>query len=250
MTGVDDRSDLDDGACLPGGDEIYRRLVEVSPDAITLTDLDMKVLLCNQQAAVVHGAGSVEEMIGKTALDAIAPEDRERAIENAKKTLEFGSVRDVEYMLLRMDGTRFPAELSASVILDAAGKPTAFISVVRDISERKRAEDALRASEERFRTLYQDNPTMYFTVGTDGIVLSVNEFGAEQLGYSVEELVGRPVLDVFYEDDKRAVSEQMKACLRSNGKVAHWEFRKVRKDGAIIWVKEAVRTTRGGWQGR
>ncbi len=242
MTGVDDPSALRAlETSLPGGEEIYRRLVEISPDAITLTDLSMKVILCNNQAARLHGYECAEKMIGASVLRGIAPEDRERALKNARKTLEVESVSNVEYTLLKTDGTRFPVELSASVIMDAAGNPSAFIAIVRDISERKEAEKALRASEERYRSLYLENPTMYFTVDPAGDVLSVNQFGAEQLGYTIEELVGRPVLNVFYEEDKAAVSRQLEECLKHRGRVAHWEFRKVRKDGEVIWVKEAAR---------
>ena len=64
--------------------------------------------------------------------------------------------------------------------------------------EQRNKEEALHQSEERYRILYEDNPTMYFTVSLKGTVLSVNQFGAQQLGYTVEELVGQSVLNVFY----------------------------------------------------
>jgi len=107
--------------------------------------------------------------------------------------------------------------------------------------ERRRAEEALRQSEERFRALYEDNPSMYFTMDAQGTVLSVNRFGAEELGYVVEELVGQPVLSVFHPDDREAVRQQFNLCLQHPMQVAHWEFRKVRKDGSILWVKETAR---------
>jgi len=73
------------------------------------------------------------------------------------------------------------------------------------------------------------------------MVLSVNRFGAEQLGYAVEELVGQAVTSVFYEDDKASVLNELNECVKNPGKVCHWEFRKVRKDGTLLWVKETVR---------
>src|SRR5438132_1170161 len=340
--------------------ELYRSVVETSPDAIMVTDLNGRVLMCNQQAAAHHGAEGPEAMLGLSGFDFVAPEDRERAVENARRTLETGGVRNVEYTLVRRDGSRIPAELSASLIRDPQGQPRAFIAVVRNISERKEAEDtlrqseqkfrtltemnaaatfvfkqgrlvyansaagamtgytveellaidpwktvhpdfrerlqqawratfehpdqpppsgfevkivrkggeerwveysadlvewegsravlgtaydvterkeaekALRDSEERYRVLYQDNPSMYFTVDATGSVLSVNQFGAEQLGYTPEELAGTPVLEVFYEEDKEEVARQLQLCIETPGKMAHWEFRKVRKDVANI----------------
>jgi PAS domain S-box-containing protein len=118
-------------------------------------------------------------------------------------------------------------------------------AMITDITERKAAEKALRESEERYRALYEDNPSMYFTMDAEGTVLSVNSFGAEQLGYTVEELVGQPVLNVFHPDDREAVRDQFARCLQSPMEVAHWEFRKVRKDGSVLWVKEAARAVHG-----
>ncbi|MBI2485738.1 MAG: PAS domain S-box protein [Deltaproteobacteria bacterium] len=111
----------------------------------------------------------------------------------------------------------------------------------RNLEERKKVENALYYSEQRYRVLYEDNPSMYFTVDKEGTVLSVNQFGAEQLGYTVEELVGQSVLNVFYEDDKKAVLEQLNACLQNPRRLADWELRKVHKDGSILWVREAAR---------
>src|SRR2546426_5632992 len=81
---------------------------------------------------------------------------------------------------------------SGAVERDESGTPVAFLVTTNDITERKQAEDALRKSEEKWRAVFEHNPTMYFMVDPAGTVASVNPFGAEQLGYTVEELVGRP----------------------------------------------------------
>jgi PAS domain S-box-containing protein len=114
-------------------------------------------------------------------------------------------------------------------------------AIMRDIGERKWVEEALRASEERYRSLYDETPTMYFTLATDGTVLSVNRFGAEQLGYQTEELVGHSVLGLFHEDDKEGVVASLSECLATPEITRYWEFRKLRKDRSIIWVRETAR---------
>ncbi len=226
-------------------EERSRALVENSPEGLSLTDLEGRVLFCNKQALALLGYESMQEVLGRNAFDLIAPEDRQRAVDNAQKTLNMKSISHVEYAMVRKDGSRFPAEMGASLVVDAEGKPKGFIGVVRDITERKRAEEALRHSEERYRALYDDNPSMYFTVDTEGTVLSVNRFGADQLGYTDDELVGQSVLRTFHDDDKEAVREQLSACVRNPAEVAQCEFRNVRKDGNLLWVKEAARAVRG-----
>lgn len=132
-------------------EERYRGLLEISPDAIALTGLDNKIITCNQQAAALHGRETVGEMFRKDILKLIAPEDRERARANMAKTLESGRLRNVEYTMLKEDGSTFPAELSTSLVVDAQGKPTFLVHVVRDITERKQGETERQENTEKLR---------------------------------------------------------------------------------------------------
>ena len=100
--------------------------------------------------------------------------------------------------------------------------------------------DGLRESEEQWRAAFESNPTMYFMVDTACTILSVNAFGAEQLGYSVSELVGQRVLTLFYEPDREAVQRHAAACLEQLGRTMRWEARKIRKDGTMLWVRETA----------
>ncbi len=123
--------------------ELYRSLLVASPNAIMVTDIKCTIIMTNQQAVNLHGYNSIEEMIGLNAFDLIAPQDRERAKQMVHKTLANEKILNEHYTLLKKDGTTFLGELNASLILDVAGKPKAFIGVLRDISEQKNAEEKL-----------------------------------------------------------------------------------------------------------
>ncbi len=107
--------------------------------------------------------------------------------------------------------------------------------------ERLRADEIIRQREERFRTLYDDNPSMYFTLSPDGLIVSVNRYGAAQLGYTVDELLGQSVLTVFDETDRETVLAQLQQCADHPFRAFAWEIQKIRKDGSRLWVHERAR---------
>jgi PAS domain S-box-containing protein len=107
--------------------------------------------------------------------------------------------------------------------------------------EREQAEQVLRESEEQWKNVFDNNPTMYFIIDAAGTVLLVNPFGAEQLGYQVDELVGQPVLSVFPEPDREPLQRNVAGCLEQLGRSRSWEARKVRKDGKVLWVRETAK---------
>ena len=83
---------------------------------------------------------------------------------------------------------------------------------------------------------------MYFALDEEGNVVEVNHYGADQLGYTVEELVGQSVLGVFHKEDHDGVRLQLERLLRDTHRVLRWRFRKIRKDGSELWVEEYGRT--------
>jgi PAS domain S-box-containing protein len=113
--------------------------------------------------------------------------------------------------------------------------------IALNITERTEAERSLQDSEQRYHALYDDNPTMFFTLAIDGTVLSVNRYGAGQLGYAQHDLIGHSVLDVFHPGDHAQVLEQLAACRTNVSQTITWELRKVRKDRTTLWVRECAR---------
>lgn len=146
---------------------LYRTLVEISPDAITLTGLDGKIIFCNQQAALQNGCDGPEDLVGRDSFEFIAPEDRPRAIENALKVLQGEPLKSIEYTVLKEDGTRFRAELNTSLVVDAEGNPRGFIGVLRDITRHKEVEEALRRSNAELQEQKDDLDAFARTVAHD-----------------------------------------------------------------------------------
>ena len=129
---------------LKASEALFRTIVETSPDEITMSDLEGRIQKISQRTLEMHGFDKREEIIGKSALYLIAPEDHPRAIKNMQKTLKNGSIPNMEYTFLKKDGTTFPGELSSSVIQDKDGTPQGFIAVTRDITERKKSEEKIK----------------------------------------------------------------------------------------------------------
>lgn len=130
-----------------------RNILASSPDAITVTNLGGNIIECNQATLDLHGFSSKEEFIGKNAFDLLAPKDRQRALQNAEKTLKEGFIKNVGYTFLTKEGSEFPGELSASVMRDAAGKPVSLVAITKDTTERKKAQKKIEAYQKRLRAL-------------------------------------------------------------------------------------------------
>lgn len=94
--------------------------------------------------------------------------------------------------------------------------------------------------QKKYNHLFENNPFMLFNVDEDGIIKEVNEFGANELGYTRNELLNTSVLNIFFEEDLPIVKQHMQRCLTNRNKRFSWQLRKVKKDGTIIWVRETA----------
>ena len=109
------------------------------------------------------------------------------------------------------------------------------------IVERRKAEEALLASEKRYRALFENNPSMFFTVDVRGIVVSANQFAADQLGREIDEMVGCPLAEVHVRAERAAVGRHLEECFRQPSSVHRWDTCQQRRDGAPIWVNVTAR---------
>ncbi len=227
-------------------ENLYRALIETSPDAITLTNLDGNLIMANKQAIKMHGCETEEDLLGKAAIEMIAPRDRELAKANLQKTLTEGAIRSVEYTMIRYDGTEFPGEISASLLLDSNGQPKAFIGVIRDITKRKHADsqlktstDALGRSELKYRTLAEQSMQGLTILNDNGFAYTNSAF-ADLVGYGIEELLAMSLEQAWgliHPDDVNLLKERMPDGKEDKLQMSSFELRLLRKDGEIRWVE-------------
>jgi len=132
-------------------ERMLRTILDSSPDAITMTDARGTIMECNQFCIDILGYDTKNELMGKSAFDLIVKKEQPLALKNLQKTLAKGAVKNIEYTHVKKDGTEFPGEMSASVVRDASGKVAGFVAVTKDITARKKAEQALKKSEAELR---------------------------------------------------------------------------------------------------
>ena len=189
---------------------------------------------------------SREEWLDWGWMKATHPEDLDRSVEKWRAALAAGKPIEMEARYRQADGTYRWFFTNNVPLRDEKGNIVKWYGTLQDIEDRKVAEAALRKSEEDWRNVFENNPTMYFMVDAAGTILAVNPFGAEQLGYQVDELTGRPMNSLFYEADREATQSVIARCFIQPGQSMSWEHRKVRKDGSVLWVRGTARAVPRG----
>ncbi|WP_171944974.1 MULTISPECIES: PAS domain-containing protein [Bradyrhizobium] len=187
---------------------------------------------------------SAGEATGKSWATTFYAEDRPAVMEKWQLAVATGTPFEIEARARGANGQYRWFLVRAEPLRDERGTIVKWYGTSTDIEDRKRAIEALRESEEQWKEVFEHNPVMYFMVDPIGTVLSVNTFGAAQLGYAVNELIGQSVLNVFFEEDRAAVQQNVAVCLETLGVPHSWEIRKARKDGTVLWVRENAKAVR------
>ena len=220
------------------GDDVLRFLLEHAADAFFVMDSTGRIVDVNQSACNSLGY-TAEELLNMNVWDLDEHWTPTRFREFWQQIVP-GKPFTLEAENRRKDGTVFPVEIH-TVAHETSGRFLA-LSLVRDITERKQMEQALRTSEERYRDLYDEAPIAYQSVGVDGRIRSANRRSAELFGYTMNQLIGRPVFELMADTPAGKGRGQELFQLFLSGQEIHGEELECRRaDGAQLWISVSVR---------
>ncbi|HET9929207.1 MAG TPA: PAS domain S-box protein, partial [Polyangiaceae bacterium] len=243
--GTRDDEPIDVARSLRNSDQLFRVLVEqVSEYAIFLLDAEGYVQTWNRGAERIKGY-TLSDIVGKHFSTFYRPEDRWKCAEEIAVATREGRVED-EGIRVRKDGSLFWANVVITCLRDPSGRIIGFAKVTRDMTERQRAAESLRQSEERFRLLVESvKDYAIFMLDPSGVVATWN-VGAQRIkGYRADEIVGQHFSRFYPEAEVRAGKCEFE--LVEAARVGRFEDEgwRIRKDGSRFWANVVITALRG-----
>jgi hypothetical protein len=230
---------------LKQSEERYRLITENMPGSVWLTDMNLKPTYLSPNNTRIRGY-TLEELYALPLDRQLAPDSLKLALENFKKALSRQNLNSKdaprtpvieELEWYRKDGSTFWSENTFSFIRNSKGEPIGILGVGRDITEEKRAQEALRASEEKYRAMVENSPDL-IGIFQDGVLKYVNSTAILKLGWTYEELVSPafdPIENVVSKKSRDLLKENVGKNLRDED-VAPYEISLTGKDGSEILV--------------
>lgn len=217
----------------------YDFIVNSSHDFMTLINKNYCYVAVSESYCKAHDLAR-ENIIGKKVIDIWGNDAFSKIIKNKLDLCLAGKVVNYQaWFMMPLVGPRY-FDVTYSPYFDLTGKVSNVVVVSRDITDRKKHEDDLRKSEEKFRILFENNPFMVFLVNHDGIILNVNQNGSKELRYSKGELIGRQIFEIYLEEDRELITRYIKKCFEKPEEKFQWEFRIIQHNGKIIWARETA----------
>lgn len=211
-------------------------IFESSVDAVVGESLDGHITSWNPAAEQLYGY-SAEEVIG-TEPSRLAPPERWQELDELMARCRTGlSFRDFETERITRDGRKIDVSISAFPVKNDAGELIATSAIVRDITARKATESELVASEQRFRTAFEDAPVGIMLIDVEGRILDVNRATCAILGYEKPDLVGSNSFSIIYPSDASAGHSLVQHALANDIHPGSREMRLVHANGDARWVQ-------------
>ncbi len=216
----------------------YRTLVETTGTGFVIVDDEGKVEDANHEYVRLTGYKTLEEIIGRKVTEWTAEYDIIRNAEEVKKCFEKGSMRNLQIDYIDTKGNITPIEINANVIQTSAG--IKIHTLCRDITERRRAEEILNQSEERFRSLVLNSSDIITIHDKNGSLTYATPSIDRILGYKPEDLFGRNPLELVHPDDYEYVAAKLQEAYDNRNTGLPTEYRIKRADGAWIYFESVA----------
>ena len=219
---------------LKENEERYRSLIESLSEGIIVADNNHKVEYVNKQFTEMLGY-TPDEIVGKIGYKILHDPEDIKLIENANLQRINNVLSSYEIPFKAKDGRKFDILVSGSPLKNAEGEIIGSIGALTDITERKKAEKALKESQQLFQTLTQSSPVGVFRTRADGYTTFVNPKWSELSGLSFEEANGDGWLKAVHPDDRKSIKKIWDTDF-SSGITSIAEYRFLKPDGSIVWV--------------
>jgi PAS domain S-box-containing protein len=212
----------------------FRNIADQLVDVLFATDNSAFITFISPSALQVFGL-QPEDMVGRNFIEFLSDTEIPCAVTKFKDARASGqSIQNLPFVMKRKDGSTFTGELNSSVIWKD-GRTAGTIGIIRDITERKLAEEALKESEERYRTQVESINDVAYAIGGGGEITYISPVAKDVLGYEPEEILGRHFLEIVHQEDHDLLKTKF-AELRE-GLISRDEYRVIGKHGDIKWVR-------------
>ncbi len=194
---------------LKESEEKYRDLTELLPETIYEADLNFNVNYVNSSGLEKFGYTQDDLNKGLKIFNGFAPEEFQKVKSNLKRLFERKPSEPHEYLMRKKDGTPFYGRIfSAPTYKD--GKAVGFRGIIHDITESKLAEQKLKESEEKYRTIFNASPDIIFLTDNNGIILDANQEMVDSLGFPSDKLCGKNILEFYAGDNYEELIKTLK----------------------------------------
>lgn len=224
----------------------FHQMTEQLADVLYQTDTHGIISYLSPSARVVFG-WTPAEMTGRSFVEFLAEEEIPKAVSAFQAALISGQPnKNLGLTMKRKDGSVFSGEINGTVLRKDSGV-AGTLGLIRDISDRKRTEEALRESEENYRNLFENAAEAIF-LAQDGKIVFLNPRVAMMTGYSSEELMSRPFVEFIHPEDRNMVVDRHIRRMRGEEIPHLYDFRIIHKDGTVRWVELNVVAI--NWKGK
>jgi PAS domain S-box-containing protein len=223
---------------LQAGNTLLQTLFDVAPDGLLITDYRGTIIRVNKKMESILGFAR-QELLGASIEDVVPVKLRDLRRIHHRRYYASPRARPIdtgrELLAQRKDGSECPVEITLAPLRSPEDEPLVF-AVVRDITARKEAQEILRESEERFRSVFEQGPIGIVLVALNGHFLKVNSAFCHMLGYSATELTKMTPLDITFPEDRAASADLADSLFQRGFLVRKLDKRYVKKNGEIMWA--------------